>query len=513
MLAPGSVVGRYTIIRLLGVGGMAEVYEALESELNRGVALKVVSSSNNRDEEAVPRFNREVLSAAKLNHRSIVPIYSFGHDRQQELLYYSMRLLPGGDLCKRIAAGNLTVREALRILRELAKAFAHAHSRQVVHRDVKPANILFDDENFPVLTDFGIAKALDASGKLTKDGHAIGTALYMSPEQACGDDVDARTDLYGLGVILFEMLTGRPPYQGDARDVLFKHIGQPVPKLPQEFAPLQSLITTLMAKAPADRPRNAEALIELIDQVSGGASEVWGQASAPIEAPSPLLDRMVTPQQSSETVLAPSASVRRKWVPRVVVATVGALVIAGASGAWWMQERAAEQERIRTEQVAEQQRLNKKADADRLALEQARIKEEQRIQAERATEKETQRLAAEALIKSQQEGDRKRIAVDQKKKDDDAALAKIAADKEAKETADNQARLLKEKEDAAALALRKDEEADRKRQAEADQKKTDEQARIKQDEEDAKQAADKLKKDKLEAEKIRLKSLTDGPTG
>lgn len=516
-LAPGTVVDRYTIIRLLGVGGMAEVYEALETELNRGVALKVVSSRNNRDDEAVPRFNREVLSAAKLNHRSIVPIYSVGHDQQRELLFYSMRLLPGGDLSKRIAAGKLTVPESLRILREVAKAFAHAHSRNVVHRDVKPANILFDDEDFPMLTDFGIAKALDTDGRLTKEGHAMGTALYMSPEQVCGEDVDARTDLYGLGVVLFEMLTGRPPYEGDAREVVFKHIGQPVPKLPDAFASLQPLITTLMAKARTDRPRDAEALIALIDQLPRSGLEAWDLAPAPIDVRPELLDRPLTsPQQSSATVLAPSAPLRRKRVPRAVAAAVAVLIIAAASGGWWMQEQAAQQERERAEQVAKQQRLKSEADARQKladAQEQERIKNEEVLrQAQLNQESAAQGLAAEAKTREQQEAERKRQLAEQKDKDDAAALAKAQADTKA--AADEQAKLQKDSQEAAEQALqKKNEEAERLRQAEIDQAKEAEQARIKKEGQDAKQATDKLEKEKQEAERLRLESLINGPTG
>ncbi|MGQ0618971.1 MAG: protein kinase domain-containing protein [Panacagrimonas sp.] len=276
-----------------------------------------------------------------------------------------MRLLPGGDLCRRIASGKLTIAETLRILRELSRAFAHAHARNVVHRDVKPANVLFDDEDYPVLTDFGIAKALDAGADLTKQGHAIGTALYMSPEQACGDPVDARTDLYGLGVVLFEMLTGRPPYDGDSsREILYKHIGQPVPRLPAPFAGLQPLISTLMAKDRDDRPRDADALIALIDQVSLKDIGSIDLASVRAEPRPPVRQ---PPPQAAETVLSdgdptritprPDAPGKIRSVRRAAVMVGSVLIaVAAAGGGWWwlQQDEAAKGSIVQAEPIPKQ---------------------------------------------------------------------------------------------------------------------------------------------------------------
>lgn len=263
-LNAGTRIDHYRIVRRLGSGGMADVYEVDEADPPRRVALKVLPERHGSNPDTVDRFRREARAAASLNHRGIVQIFSVGHDKESGLHYYSMRLLGGGDLVSRIEHG-ITVGTGLRILRELAAAFGHAHERGLIHRDVKPANVLFDEQDHPVLTDFGIAKALHGS-HLTVPGTAVGTPAYMSPEQATSKVLDGRSDLYGLGVILFEMLTGHLPFEADNQAaMIFKHLMEPVPRLPSVFAPLQGLVDTLMNKDPAGRPRDADTLIRLID--------------------------------------------------------------------------------------------------------------------------------------------------------------------------------------------------------------------------------------------------------
>lgn len=258
MAQPGQVIGNYRLIRLIGTGGFAEVYEAEDPLLERKVALKLLLPQLSRSPELIARFEREVQSVAALDHPGIVPIYSVGNADGEH--YYAMRMLPGGDLRDRIERG-LTPPQALSILIQLADAFAHAHRNGIVHRDVKPENILFDDQRHPVLTDFGVAKMLRDQSRLTATGMAIGTPAYLSPEQARGGQVDARADLYSLGVILFEMLTGRPPYDGpDPLSVALMHVTEPPPKLPAALQALQPLLDPLMAKDPAARFETAAAL-------------------------------------------------------------------------------------------------------------------------------------------------------------------------------------------------------------------------------------------------------------
>lgn len=292
MIKPDTQLGHYRVIRQLGSGGMADVYEAEDGKLGRHVALKVLPPELGRNPQFITRFEREVRAAAGLNHHGIVTVFEVGeHDG---LHYYSMRLLSGGDLRAKIN-GPMPEVEALAILREVSDAFAHAHTRGFVHRDVKPENIIFDDQGFPILTDFGIAKAMHGDTKVTATGVSIGTPRYISPEQARGHRIDARADIYALGVILYEMLTGSPPYDADeSLAVIFKHVTEPVPKLPDELLHLQALIDTLMAKEPDERPDSAEAVIALIDQHLSQKDTREFRAVGTSQ-PNPVVQKLLTP--------------------------------------------------------------------------------------------------------------------------------------------------------------------------------------------------------------------------
>lgn len=270
MLTFDTNFSHYRIIRSLGSGGMADVYEAEDTRLGRRVALKILPPELGRQGEFIRRFEKEVRAAASLSHPGIVTVFEVGD--ADGIPFYAMQLLGGGDLCDRISRG-IRPAEALTITREIAEAFEHAHARGFIHRDVKPANVMFDERGHAVLTDFGIVKGTAAETRLTVAGAAIGTPRYMSPEQARGQAVDARTDLYSLGVVLFEMLEGCLPYDApDAISVIFSHVNDPVPRLSADNARYQALIDALMAKNPADRPDSARVLIDLLDGYAPKAS-------------------------------------------------------------------------------------------------------------------------------------------------------------------------------------------------------------------------------------------------
>lgn len=262
MLEAGARLGHYEIVGKLGSGGMADVYEARDTRLGRHVALKVLPLEYSRNKDFIARFEKEVRASAALNHNNIVPVFEFG--REDPYYFYTMRLLGGGDLKQRIRSG-MGLPEILRVMRGVLEAFHHAHARGLVHRDVKPENILFDDDGNPVLTDFGIAKALDSSTKMTQTGMSVGTPRYISPEQARGETIDGRADLYSLGCIFYEMLMGKVPYDAEqGLAVIFQHVSEPIPRLSEEFAEFQPVLDSLMAKSAADRPANArEALATL----------------------------------------------------------------------------------------------------------------------------------------------------------------------------------------------------------------------------------------------------------
>jgi hypothetical protein len=222
---------QYVVLRLLGRGGMGAVYLARDVSLERLVAVKVLPLEKGGDARSRERFRREARTAARLNHPNVVPLHSFGE--ADGMQYLVMGYVQGESLSARMRRGPpVTVAEARRIGAEIAEALDHAHSRGVVHRDVKPDNVLIDDESGrSLLTDFGVAKAHGAGPTVTHAGAVVGTPAYMSPEQAAGrDDLDTRSDLYSLGAVLYALLSGRPPFGGSAGELLVKHLTQePVP--------------------------------------------------------------------------------------------------------------------------------------------------------------------------------------------------------------------------------------------------------------------------------------------
>jgi serine/threonine protein kinase len=210
-LLPGD---RYTLVELLGDGGMAEVYLAHDNSLDRRVALKVLRERYADDEEFVERFRREALNAAALNHPGIVQVYDRGRT-EDGAFYMAMEYVPGGTLKERMKAeGSLDPHEAADLASQVAEALAVAHERGIVHRDVKPQNVLLAASGEAKVSDFGIARAA-SSETMTQTNAVLGTLAYMSPEQVRGERVGPASDLYSLGVLLYEMLTGELPYRGD----------------------------------------------------------------------------------------------------------------------------------------------------------------------------------------------------------------------------------------------------------------------------------------------------------
>ena len=262
-LETGIRLGHYRIVGVLGRGGMADVYRAEDERLGREVALKAVPSEFARDAERVARFEREVRAAAKFTHPNIVTVYEFGQGDGQH--FYTMALMSGGDLKARIRAhpDGMPPSEARAVCAAMARALDYAHRRDYVHRDVKPGNILFDEDGTAHLADFGIARALSAGARETATGMIIGSPHYMSPEQAQDRAVDGRSDQYSLGVVLYEMLTGRVPFDADdTMAVAYSHVNDPAPSLPPSLAAWQPLMDRLLAKSPEERYDSAGELAE-----------------------------------------------------------------------------------------------------------------------------------------------------------------------------------------------------------------------------------------------------------
>jgi serine/threonine-protein kinase PpkA len=267
----------YRIEHELGHGGMSTVYLAEQESLHRKVALKVMAPALAADRSFGERFLREARTVAQLTHPNILAVYDIGSAGHS--YYLAMEYVPGGDLKHRVRQGALPPEQALAILKQIAAALGYAHQKGFVHRDVKPENILFREDGTAVLTDFGIAKAVGSGTKMTGTGMTIGTAHYMSPEQARGKGVDGRSDLYSLGIVLFEMLTGKAPYDADdTMAIAFAHVHDPVPELPSAFCNYQPLIDRLLAKTLSDRFADAGALIGAVEKLQAGETLV---SSAP----------------------------------------------------------------------------------------------------------------------------------------------------------------------------------------------------------------------------------------
>jgi serine/threonine-protein kinase PpkA len=257
----------------IGQGAMASVYLATQRSLERKVALKVMAASLAADPTFCERFLREGRTLARLAHPNIATIHDIGN--VDALYYMAMEYLPSGTLKERIAAG-LSPEQGLAYVRQIAQALGYAHAQGLVHRDVKPANILFRADGTAVLSDFGIAKSLDDRTQFTQAGFAVGTPSYMSPEQARGQEIDGRADLYALGVVLYEILVGELPYSGtDALSTALAHLTEPLPELPIEHGRYQDILRGLLAKDPNERFPDAAALLAALDRlpVEAQASE------------------------------------------------------------------------------------------------------------------------------------------------------------------------------------------------------------------------------------------------
>ncbi|HEY0893024.1 MAG TPA: bifunctional serine/threonine-protein kinase/formylglycine-generating enzyme family protein [Cellvibrio sp.] len=260
----------YTLIKKINSGGMATVYLATQHSVGRTVALKIMKPSLDKDPEFHQRFQREAIIIGQLSHPNIIPIYDI--DRHEEFNYISMEFLSKGSLDEKIAQG-ITIEVALKITLGIAAALEHAHSKGYVHRDIKPENILFREDDSPVLTDFGIARTIKSKANMTQVGAVIGTPYYMSPEQAKGETSDGRSDLYSLGVVLYEMLTGKRPFQADSSLALgIKHIHEQAPKLPLNVFALQPIMDKLLAKKPEQRFQTARELIDVLEPIASNKS-------------------------------------------------------------------------------------------------------------------------------------------------------------------------------------------------------------------------------------------------
>jgi len=303
--AIGRTLGPYRIVAQLGAGGMAIVYKAYQPAMDRYVALKIPSSSLLEDAAFRARFQREARTIAQLEHPHILPVHDFGED--DGIPYLVMRYVDGGTLRDLASRGLLPLERSIQLIAEVADALAYAHTKGFIHRDVKPANVLLDRDGTALLTDFGIAKMVEQTMALT-GSVAMGTPYYMSPEQVSDKPVDARTDVYALGVMLYELLTGRRPFEGETPlAVALKHVTDQLPP-PRQVSPslpedAERIILKAMAKDPADRYQTASDLARDLRRLlfaleRAANSDVASNAisAAPVNIPNgaPSFDRSAT---------------------------------------------------------------------------------------------------------------------------------------------------------------------------------------------------------------------------
>lgn len=257
------------MVRHIAEGGMASVYLAVQESLGRHVVIKQLKKVD--DVYQAARFRHEGRIIASLNHRNIITIYDIGviGDRY----YISMEYLEGGDLEERMLS-NISVDAALDLVDEIGCCLDFLHKQDIVHRDIKPANILFHEDGTPILSDFGVAKQQEVNINLTRDGTALGSPYYISPEQAECKVLDGRADIYSLGIILYEMLTGTKPYEGDSyMETIIAHMCNPVPSLPPALACYQELIDRMIAKTRNDRFNTAGEMVDFIRTLRSGHTE------------------------------------------------------------------------------------------------------------------------------------------------------------------------------------------------------------------------------------------------
>jgi DNA-binding beta-propeller fold protein YncE len=363
----GQTLKQYEITEQIGQGGMGSVYAARQPSMNRVVAIKLISANFLQTKESRDRFQREVEIIAKLEHPHILPVYDFGELDGSPFIV--MRYLSGGTMQDRLRSRSLSRDQLLRSLEQIAEALDYAHERGIVHRDLKPANIIYDERGNAYLADFGVAKAATGEQDLTATGGIVGTPAYMSPEQARGNKLDGRSDIYSLAIVAYQALTGQLPFNAQtAWEWIDSHISAPVPSAVQANAALPLLVDDVLqvglAKNPNNRPAQATEFIHALQaalrnetmslplagvaQKAGGNLTAGAVTAAPpgtmVAAAGTAVNPSYTAASAAATVVRPRKAKKTSWlwpllIMAVLLVSVGALVAIGGGYLFFQQER------------------------------------------------------------------------------------------------------------------------------------------------------------------------------
>ncbi|HET7090165.1 MAG TPA: protein kinase, partial [Anaerolineae bacterium] len=437
---------RYRIEALLGQGGMSAVYRGVDLNLRRPVAIKLIHPHLSSDPEFVRRFEMEATAVARLRHPNIMQVFDFDHEG--DVYYMVLVYLEGETLQARLktldeAQARLPLAETIRLTALICDAVAYAHREGIVHRDLKPANVMLDPHDQPILMDFGVAKMLGGQ-KHTATGAIVGTVAYMSPEQLRGDPFDGRADIYSLGVMLYEMTAGCPPFGADSvMTLMLKHLNEPVPDI-REFAAnvpdeLVVAIEKALAKTPGERFQTAAEMAEALRAIDLARIERERQAKERVEA-----ERAAKQKAEQERLVRERAEQERlaKDAERAEAERIARLK--------------AEEER-RARERAEQERLAKeKAERERLAREKA---EAELIAKQKAETERVARLKAEEERRARERAEQERLAKDAER----AEKERLAREREAAQRAEAE-RLAKQKAEQERQAREKAEQERRKRE-------------------------------------------------
>ena len=325
----GKQFGHYQIVAPLGEGGMAAVYKAYQPSMERYVAVKVLPRHMSTSEEFVNRFKREAKLLAQLQHPHILPVFDYGE--ADGYPYIVMPFVQSGTLSELLHKRQLPLPEIRRVMTQLGEALSYAHAQGMIHRDIKPSNVLIDERGNCLLTDFGLARMAESATKITSSGAVMGTPAYMSPEQGAGSNIDHRSDIYSLGIILYEMATGRVPYTAETPvAIVFKHIQDPLPSArklnPNLPESIELVLLKVLAKNPDGRYQNAEDFVRAIQKAIPDITTADQSNSQDSPAPARSLQQNLSGSIATQPKVEAAKSQRRSPIWIFVTIGITALV-------------------------------------------------------------------------------------------------------------------------------------------------------------------------------------------